>query len=229
MRIRVRGVDAAGEVRLETDLPHGQGPVEVLSESGWDSVELEQVVHDVPAGLVTTVHRVRPAAAPTSGTAPAPVRSEVSAAEAASAVVKQRLSAYAVVRSARGVLLAQASTRTSSDGWWGLPGGGVDDGESLAEATAREVWEETGQQVQVAHPIAVLSDHWIGRAPNGVVEDFHSVKVVHLASCPAPRDAVLHDVGGTTAASAWVPAQEMARLPIMPWVRPLLAVPDAPG
>ena len=43
-------------------------------------------------------------------------------------------------------------------GWWGLPGGWVEPGESLAVAAVREVLEETGLSVEVTHLIGVYSD-----------------------------------------------------------------------
>lgn len=42
-------------------------------------------------------------------------------------------------------------------GWWGLPGGRVEPGESLVVAAVREVLEETGLAVEVTHLIGVYS------------------------------------------------------------------------
>jgi ADP-ribose pyrophosphatase YjhB (NUDIX family) len=41
---------------------------------------------------------------------------------------------------------------------WGLPGGHVEPGESVAQATAREVLEETGCEIEVGRLIGVYSD-----------------------------------------------------------------------
>ncbi len=48
--------------------------------------------------------------------------------------------------------------RRSDNGHWGLPGGFVEVGESVAEATRREVEEETGWSVEVGGLIGVYSD-----------------------------------------------------------------------
>jgi ADP-ribose pyrophosphatase YjhB (NUDIX family) len=68
-----------------------------------------------------------------------------------------RLSVSAVVRKepgAREILLM----RRSDNGLWGLPGGYVELGESVADATRREVEEETGFRVEVGRLIGVYSD-----------------------------------------------------------------------
>ena len=44
--------------------------------------------------------------------------------------------------------------RERSDGLWTLPGGWADIGESAAEATAREVWEESGYRVRATRLLA---------------------------------------------------------------------------
>ena len=68
-----------------------------------------------------------------------------------------RLSVSAVVRRAAGaheILLM----RRSDNGCWGLPGGYVEAGESVTDAAAREVAEETGWRVEVGRLVGVYSD-----------------------------------------------------------------------
>ena len=48
-------------------------------------------------------------------------------------------------------------TRRADNGQWCLPGGGMESGESVAEACEREVWEETGLRVRVTRLIGVYS------------------------------------------------------------------------
>jgi 8-oxo-dGTP pyrophosphatase MutT (NUDIX family) len=126
----------------------------------------------------------------------------------------QRVAAYAIVTSDRGLLLTQFNDQTHIPGEWGLPGGGLDAGESPVEGVHREVWEETGQRIALEGLVDVQSSHWIGRAPNGVVEDFHAVRIVYRATCPEPREVVINDVGGTTGDARWVPVEQLGDYPL---------------
>jgi len=65
-----------------------------------------------------------------------------------------RLSVSAVVWREQRILLM----RRADNGCWGLPGGYVEPGESVAEAAAREVLEETGERVALGRLIGVYSD-----------------------------------------------------------------------
>jgi ADP-ribose pyrophosphatase YjhB (NUDIX family) len=49
-------------------------------------------------------------------------------------------------------------TRRTDNGRWCIPGGGMEAGESAAEACVREVWEETGLHVEVKRLIGVYSN-----------------------------------------------------------------------
>lgn len=121
----------------------------------------------------------------------------------------QRVAAYAVVTSERGVLLTQFNSQTHVAGEWGLPGGGLEPGEAPVDGVLREVWEETGQRIDLGELVTIQSQHWVGRAPNGVVEDFHAVRIIYVATCPDPRDVVIHDEGGTTSDARWVRADQL--------------------
>jgi 8-oxo-dGTP diphosphatase len=138
----------------------------------------------------------------------------------------QRVAAYAVVTSERGLLLTQFNAQTHVVGDWGLPGGGLDAGESPDEGVHREVWEETGQRIALGDLVAVQSDHWVGRAPGGGLEDFHAVRIIYAATCSAPTDVVIHDVGGTTSDARWVPLHELDDYPLTSSSRRLALLAD---
>lgn len=127
-------------------------------------------------------------------------------------VPKQRVAAYALVRSDRGLLATEFSDRTGSSGRWGLPGGGIEDGEDPTAAVVREAVEETDQRILLGELAAVQSSHWIGRSPRGVIQDFHAIRLVYRADCPDPTTPRVLDVGGTTASASWVPIARWRRL-----------------
>ncbi|MFB9377315.1 NUDIX hydrolase [Kineococcus gynurae] len=129
------------------------------------------------------------------------------------AVVRQRLAAYAVVVSEDDrLLLTRLSTRTPSPGRWTLPGGGVDHGEHPVRAAVREVHEETGMRVGDVRLAEVGSEHFTGRSPRGVLEDFHAVRILVTATAEAVRVPEVLDVGGSTDEARWVPLAQAASI-----------------
>lgn len=121
--------------------------------------------------------------------------------------VHQRIGAYAVVVSERGLLGTVNSALTGAQGTWTLPGGGIDPGESPSAAVLREVHEESGQMIRITRVLSLESDHWIGRSTKGVLEDFHALRIVYGATCEAPSDPIVHDLGGSTERADWVPVR----------------------
>ena len=67
---------------------------------------------------------------------------------------KIRLGCSAAIFDERGRILL---TRRADNGQWCLPGGRMESGESVAEACAREVLEETGLNVRVKRLVGVYS------------------------------------------------------------------------
>ena len=74
---------------------------------------------------------------------------------AANSSAQLRPGAAAVIFDDRGRILLQ---RRDDNGRWGLPGGAVEVGETVAQACIREVKEETGYDVEIVRLIGVYSD-----------------------------------------------------------------------
>jgi 8-oxo-dGTP pyrophosphatase MutT (NUDIX family) len=86
--------------------------------------------------------------------------------------MKVQAGVSAVIFNARGEVLLE---KRSDNGFWGLPGGAVDVGESVEQTTIREVWEETGLRVAVKRLVGVYSDprrHGVSSYPDGNVVQF---------------------------------------------------------
>ena len=192
------------------DLPHGADPHRLAWEHGFSIVRPLSTAGVFP-GLTLTV-QVRHHDRHVERHAPAHVRSVLPDEVFADPVPRQRLAAYAIVLSGRGLLATQFSEQTAVPGLWGLPGGGIDAGESPSQAVVREIMEETGQRLVIRQLLDLQTDHWIGRSPAGVVEDFHAVRIIYSGHTPDPTDPVVNDVGGTTSVATWLPVADWGSL-----------------
>ncbi|KGN32885.1 NUDIX hydrolase [Knoellia sinensis KCTC 19936] len=193
-------------------LEHGADPATELATRGWSGRAVSAT--RTSSDDLTITYAVRPGSVAQAPLRDVPHDDDVTLDDLANVVPYQRIAAYAVVRSSRGILATELSARTNAAGLWNLPGGGLDPGEDPGAAVVREVHEETGQHVVDVQLLTVMTRHWVGRAPSGRVEDFHAVRLFHTAHCPEPTDPVVHDVGGSTSAALWVPETELANLPL---------------
>jgi len=140
---------------------------------------------------------------------------------------RQRLAGYAVLfrerSGGRELLLTRISARGHHAGAWTLPGGGVEHGEAPRTAVEREVVEETGLAIRAGRLLDVHDSHFTGRAPDGVVEDFHGVHLLFAAEVLAEPGAGLEvtEAHGTTDAVAWIPVDEVStgRIEVLDVVR----------
>lgn len=210
------------KISVDAVLAHGEDPRMLLWRRGFlMSQPLSTYLDD--QGVVLTA-QVRPR---TSSSRPPRVRSRGSDPSLAIApderpVPHQRIAAYAIVRSRWGVLGTQCSDRTAIPGLWQLPGGGLERDETPSEGVVREIMEESSQRVRIRRLIDVQSDHWIGRSPAGVLEDFQALRIIYTAVCVEPTEPEVLDVGGTTMAASWVPVRRWRSLPWTSGARSLL-------
>jgi len=91
------------------------------------------------------------------------------------------------LRATSGVILADTSgrillMRRAQEDTWGIPGGGVEPGESWAEAALRECREETGWKARIDGLLGIYSDPvtQVHRYPGGTLRQF--VGVVFMAT-----------------------------------------------
>lgn len=211
-----------GSPVLSFALGHGEDPYQTVWERGFKVVRplsATGTVEDLTVTLQVSQHR-----RPIVPRGPQRIRTTLRPEERhGRPVVRQRLAAYALVVSSRGLLATEFSSRTAVAGMWGLPGGGIDPGENPAATVQREVFEETGQTIEVLRFLDMQSDHWIGHSPTGVVEDFHAVRLIYAARCEDPGDPVVHDVGGTTSSCRWVAPDHLREVDWINGSRALLA------
>lgn len=102
------------------------------------------------------------------------------------AVYVERPGAYALALDPSGRLLA-----VRAKGKLFLPGGGIEAGESHAEALVREVLEETGWRVVVRGALGVAVQHarsLSGRGHYRKIEHYYAAELVRLECAPSEAD-----------------------------------------
>lgn len=114
-----------------------------------------------------------------------------------------RVAAYGLVVEHGRILLCRISARVPSlEGWWILPGGGVEFAEHPEQAMVRELFEETGLVVRSTGLVAVDSvvrehdDH-----------TFHGIRLLYTANVEGGKLRPEQD--GSTDACAWIPLNEL--------------------
>jgi 8-oxo-dGTP diphosphatase len=131
---------------------------------------------------------------------------------------RQRLGAYGIARDIEGrILLVRAATYLTVAGRWFLPGGGVEHGETPADALRREVTEETGLDIGAVTLLGVLSDTW--PIPDGTI--LHSVRLVYRLE---DWSGTLRDeASGSSDRAAWFSPSELDSVQLVRYVREALA------
>jgi len=120
-----------------------------------------------------------------------------------------RVSAYAVCVQDGRLLLARLAPgyMTGYDGWWTLPGGGIEHGEDPQDAAVRELEEETGLIGAVEELLDV--DSWSRVLTNrgGEENDYHGIQI--LFRCRIVGGKMRNEVGGSTDECRWFSRAEL--------------------
>lgn len=108
-----------------------------------------------------------------------------------------RIGCYAVISDSGKLLACRLADHLAHHGKWTLPGGGLDFGETLEQATVREVFEETGLHVKVKELLSYAS--W-RRDFND--QDLHLFQF--LFSVDILGGELTHEVNGSTDWVEWI-------------------------
>ncbi|MCA5924745.1 MULTISPECIES: NUDIX hydrolase [Curtobacterium] len=131
-----------------------------------------------------------------------------------------RLAAYGVITDGSRVLLARL--RHPDAGTWTLPGGGVEFDETVEQAVAREVREETGYEAEVGALLGVR--HHTVPAERRIHRNGRPMKAVQVVFRATVVGGALRDeLDGSTDEARWIPIADL------PQYRHGLLVPIALG
>jgi 8-oxo-dGTP diphosphatase len=122
----------------------------------------------------------------------------------------QRIGAYAVVVRDDALLLTRVSAIGYPPGWWALPGGGIDQGESPSAALVRELYEETGLTPASVRLVDVHDVHTMAPGRGDQYEDYHGIHLLYAVDVSPDQTPRVVELEGTTDAVRWVPLADLA-------------------
>ena len=108
------------------------------------------------------------------------------------------------------ILLTRLSPLEPDEGKWTLPGGGMEPGESVHQTLRREFDEETGLVPEIGRLVDVFTRTHPANERRGPLE-----VVQHVYEVTAVGEPHVREVGGSTAAAAWVSLADLDRLALV--------------
>jgi ADP-ribose pyrophosphatase YjhB (NUDIX family) len=128
-----------------------------------------------------------------------------------------RVAAYAVCTDDGGRMLLcriAAGHSVGFDGWWTLPGGGLEHGEDPRDGALRELTEETGYVGELDGLLEVDSWHTVFADPRQAEElDWHGIRILYR--CRIVGGELRDELDGSTDTCRWFTPAELRAAPLV--------------